>query len=449
MQCPKCHLENTPTAEICDCGYLFGSINALFSEAVRKGTHTNSLRVIDVSKIARPVFFLKWIITMTWVFAVYGAVTFSIGAVRSTGPASRFALLLIAGACYYIARIAWRDRDVLPAARDKRFLFCLLSELIIGLFGGLPVLIVPSAGGLVLAFYLSRLRLPELGLEVSVLLERSFLDPGDPDEVLPAGNRKGGILFLFLEIFTLAFASVLDGAVSGMVWSLGMSSLLWSRQYFEPKFETVITNDRRRPVLLLRSFSDEKRGKRGRLDTSLWNFFDISLESRLARHFVGVGPFIAVEDPRERGSVLHLGAVRVSLSNNDWQAKIVGWIRTSAVVLGIAGMSDWFGWELQKVINLGRATKLLLVFPEFLGRPWQRDTGRGYRFVQVCKPFKDTILEPGLAAIRDASIVRCLVFEPGGRVTVVTSRQRWRDCYQLAAVLGHWLILTWQNTVTS
>ena len=90
---------------------------------------------------------------------------------------------------------------------------------------------------------------------------------------------------------------------------------------FQPSFETVMANDKRAPVVFLRSFADDEKLDYQRADSAL---FDFSLESRLANHFSSVRPFVAVAAPGD--TMPHLGAARARLSDDEWQATVIGWI---------------------------------------------------------------------------------------------------------------------------
>src|SRR5262249_27073671 len=120
--------------------------------------------------------------------------------------------------------------------------------------------------------------------------------------------------------------------------------IFYARVRFQPDFDKLVSVDTRAQILFLRSFADEK--------ISLWNtqrtsVFEPSLEARIGNYFSLFGPFIAVGAPKDR--VPRLGALRVYLSDNEWQDVVVRWIQEAGVILILIGTTRWVNWEVKAV----------------------------------------------------------------------------------------------------
>ena len=110
----------------------------------------------------------------------------------------------------------------------------------------------------------------------------------------------------------------------------------------------------------------------------------------------------------------------------------------------MAGATHWIGWEMRKVIDLGDAEKTIILFPQTKNR-WRlfrrgQTTTPEVRLSVVQGAFMGTVWETGLLQLTDAQRIRSLFFEPGGRVTAITSKPKNRDSYHLAAIISHYLI---------
>jgi len=217
--------------------------------------------------------------------------------------------------------------------------------------------------------------------------------------------------------------------------------VLAARAYFQPTAVSLLADDQRPPILLLRSFIDDEKlnwaaGNRSLVDTSL--------ESRLATHFGPFGPFIAVGTPA--GGLPVIGAARVHLSDAEWQQHVVRWIGQSRFIIMLAGITDWVEWELRQVISLGAVDKLIVCFPPVGKRKWPDKSLRDYganmeaRLAGLRAAFIDTLWAPALARLADAKTLRGLRFGPEGRVDVVRAKSRdWNTCH-LAVLIVQWLM---------
>jgi len=91
---------------------------------------------------------------------------------------------------------------------------------------------------------------------------------------------------------------------------LGYFMLIRARRYFQISADSLLSVDKRKPILFLRSFKDDERVKFGGSERA---FLDFSLETRLLNHFAGFGPFIAIGSPKD--PIPQIGAARAVLSD--------------------------------------------------------------------------------------------------------------------------------------
>jgi len=218
--------------------------------------------------------------------------------------------------------------------------------------------------------------------------------------------------------------------------------LLRARAKLQPTAESVLSKDRRAPVLFLRSFVDDERvhfdsNEAGR------TLFDFSLEARLAAHFFETGPFIAVDSPKHTAAI---GAARASLPETDWQGKVVEWMGGARLIVLLAGLTQWVRWEMRQIVELGYGRKLIILMPELSGRKRKLRSGLARKRVEIIRetfsgsPWEASINEPCVP-----EKIRSLMFGPDGQVTAVCAKSRSRDCYQLAALISEYLICNEQK----
>jgi len=232
-----------------------------------------------------------------------------------------------------------------------------------------------------------------------------------------------------------------------MFWAGACYFALKARAKLQPTAESVLSMDRRTPVLFLRSFVDDERVRFLYAQKTL---FDFSLEARLASHFFKTGPFIAVDSPNHTPAI---GAARASLSDNEWQGKVMDWMGAARLIVPLAGLTQWVRWEMRQVMERGYTQKLILLMPELSGwkhrkRRLRSDIARK-RFEVIRETFSSS---PWEAAINEPCVpenIRSLIFGPGGQVTAVCAKSRSRDSYQLAALISEYLIRKEQAQITT
>jgi hypothetical protein len=218
----------------------------------------------------------------------------------------------------------------------------------------------------------------------------------------------------------------------------GFFLLIRARRYFQVSADSLLAVDKRPPVLFLRSFADDQRLQYLR---SQWALLDFSLEARLANHFHRFGPFIAIGSPKD--TVPQPGAARVLLSGDQWQARVLDWMKAAQVIIMYCGTTKWVNWELRQVVESGRATSLILMFPEIKGgwRPSSRKREIAARAEQIRAVFHDTPWTEELKEFSDFAGLRAMLFRADGSMLMIKSRARSRDAYHLAALIAHQQLL--------
>lgn len=249
------------------------------------------------------------------------------------------------------------------------------------------------------------------------------------------------LLFGLLQDFSNPHISTTAALANQLLTPFGLFLLLRARRYRQVNADSLLAVDNRKPILFLRSFADDERQK------SPWNpdtkraIFDFSLEIRLAKHFMYFGPFIAVASPTE---ALPLGgAARVKVSDSEWQARVITWIRDSSLIIMYCGKTNWVKWELGKVLEEGRMHNLILIMPEtrgFTRRRRQQDAAA--RVESIRDVLGDTAWADSISLIGDFPSVLAMVFHSDGSMTVVRTRGGVnRVSANLATLVAHYVVL--------
>jgi hypothetical protein len=304
-----------------------------------------------------------------------------------------------------------------------------------------------SLPGFVCVVLLRRVSFPTIGLSLPALLERLVAQAGGAPRLLarvPRSRLARGIAYATLGVLVLIVVQFLPltdakGHLSVLARSVdqltlfGFFLVVRARRYFQPDANTLLAADKRAPILFLRAFEDDEKQKYARSRREL---LDFSLETRLANHFSHFGPFIAVGSPRE--PLPEPGAARAQLGDDEWQSRVVSWMREANAIVMYGGKTDWVNWELGKVIENGRATRLILMFPELgVRRSAKRRKDIASRVDRVRAAFRSTPWNEELAEFAAYDDLRAMLFQPDGSVLMIRSRSRSREAYHLAALVAH------------
>ncbi|MEJ2308472.1 MAG: hypothetical protein P8Z78_04025 [Gammaproteobacteria bacterium] len=436
---------------------------------------------IDISRQARALAWLRltdYMLVVVCGFWAIGILTELVVSFSSSDMHGMLLPLLVMAALLgYAAYTGWRHVGVInPAvwgAYSILFPLLLLLSLYIlwsnlDLFGSLdemmeqsPVESAQQLGGLFMAAWvgiislvgwiaLAVLRNTEIasldatvGQVLSQLATHAGIAAASTTRVKRINTPRGlliggaGVLILLIHLFAplpdnekLAEAYL---RFSQQIMLVAFFLLVRARRYFQIDADSLLAVDKRPVILFLRSFDDDEKQKFASSQRAL---LDFSLETRLANHFFRFGPFVAVGSPKE--TVPQPGAARVLLKDDEWQGRVLGWIGEANLIIMYSGETHWVNWELRQVIDSGRATSLILMFPEIKGwRPSQRKKSIEARVEKIREVFRETPWMEELEAFADFKGLRAMLFRPDGSMVMVKSRSHSRDSYHLAALVAH------------
>lgn len=142
------------------------------------------------------------------------------------------------------------------------------------------------------------------------------------------------------------------------------------RKLTAPSAEEILAKDPRAPVLLLRSFkidTDQVLRQWGiRVAGAMISGHPQtkSPEQAFVAELQRIGPVVAIGQPGER--LPKLGAARMYVAQDQWQAKVRELSsRAALIVLGI-GETDGLFWEVERVVREADPTRVLLYEPPVL-----------------------------------------------------------------------------------
>jgi hypothetical protein len=190
-----------------------------------------------------------------------------------------------------------------------------------------------------------------------VLIAAGMLALGDPAAPmrLPLVPAAPGLL-VFAAATLLGGTLLLAGGT--VLFRRGLATM-------QPSGDELMASDRRRPVLLLRSFADESMSIAEAPSFVLtWGQMSslARMEESIADQLRPFGPLIAIGKPGE--SLPRLGASRNYYSDAQWQAAALELMREALLIVVIAGVSPGLRWELEAIARAGHQSKLLVLMPE-------------------------------------------------------------------------------------
>jgi hypothetical protein len=200
-----------------------------------------------------------------------------------------------------------------------------------------------------------------LGFALIAAIAAGILVAGDP--ATPLGlplMPEAPALLVFAAAALIAGTLLLVGSIA--LFRRGLATM-------QPSGDELMASDRRRPVLLLRSFADERMSVAEAPTSTLSSTLTWSQMSSLARMEESIadqlrpfGPLIAIGKPGE--ALPQLGASRNYYSDAEWQAAALGLMREALLIVVIAGVSQGLRWELEAIARAGHQSKLLVLMPE-------------------------------------------------------------------------------------
>ncbi len=252
-----------------------------------------------------------------------------------------------------------------------------------------------------------------------------------------------GVLIVVIGL-PLIFALHLGGALIGpaVILVVGAMYAMFTRarRVLQQSAEAAQLGDSRPPILFLRSFQDDRYKLKERVRVAGVPINQpLRMEEALAVRFRDFGPFLAVGEPGE--GLPQLGAARAYLSDDQWQAAVLNWIRQSRLIAMLCGPTQWIHWEMQNIIRFQRLDRVLLLLPP--GRKPGSATGRKRqeRWDNIVRSLEQT---PYASTLRQLQIDDILLvqFRPDGRVRVFRSASDLVQDYELALTLAIYTALT-------
>jgi hypothetical protein len=211
----------------------------------------------------------------------------------------------------------------------------------------------------------------------------------------PFRSKAGGVALFVIAAFLAAYAihvavaaynqDFLPGAYSNaprddfewIVLILVITGALVQvgRKLLAPSAEQVLAHDHRAPVVYLRPFDEDCRrvhshpvGTRIGGRTLEEGFSShASAEKAIAQALSRIGPFIAVGMPGDMLSPL--GAARLYLSDDNWQAEVEALVRRAAAIVLVPETSLGTRWEIAKVVRWADPRRVLMIVPDPALRP--------------------------------------------------------------------------------
>lgn len=436
---------------------------------------------IDITRPARALSVLRLSDYILVVGCGFGSLGMAVQAVVAAGSAQWAELLttvIMTGVLGAAAYTGWRHVGVIDPRVWRSYLWLFAVLTCVGVMFGGALAAAWIAGGVnpfdgdlqsVLAFaaYLQFVLIAVPGFVCVVLLRRMRIAPMNvwlADLLQDVNDRGGesavysgtverintrrGVMYGLAGLAVVLAAQFAPIPVEGrhassilrgieQVTILGFFLLIRARRYFQVSADSLLAVDRRAPILFLRSFADDERERYTSTQRAL---LDFSLETRLANHFHRFGPFIAIGSPSD--SVPQPGAARVRLSDDQWQSRVIGWMKSAYLIVMYCGITQWVNWELRQVIDSGRATSLILMFPEVKAwRSSRRKRDIAARAEQIRQVFHGTPWTEELQEFNDFAGLRAMLFRADGSMLMIRSRSFGRDAYHLAAVVAHQQLL--------
>jgi hypothetical protein len=121
--------------------------------------------------------------------------------------------------------------------------------------------------------------------------------------------------------------------------------------------------DAQSSVLYLRSFAEDSVTAESR-PRGLNKFLSAlkTEEEQLAAAVAPVGPLVAIGRPGE--TLPELGALRLYVSDDQWQDVVIRWLKSARlVILRVAGNTEGLRWEISQAARLVPPERLVLLLP--------------------------------------------------------------------------------------
>ena len=147
--------------------------------------------------------------------------------------------------------------------------------------------------------------------------------------------------------------------------------ILWrGKKYTAKPGEDMMREDKRPPVLYLRSFGDETRDKRfltflrgafGRRIAENISAWARTEQIEIARLLSNIGPYITIGRPGE--PLPELGAGRIYLLDKNWKEELNTLLERSKLIVVRAGRTEGLKWEIGQLLIKVNPEKVLFILP--------------------------------------------------------------------------------------
>ena len=168
--------------------------------------------------------------------------------------------------------------------------------------------------------------------------------------------------------------------------ALGASNIVLGKRMRVAPASEVLRKDPRPPILYLRSFRDEGRGRPNIMPEDPFTVFAKSFEQKLADIVKPFGPFVAIGRPKKTPE---LGAARFYFDNNSWQCAVLELLKRSRLVILQAGSTEGLRWELVTAIQVLKPERLLIFLPfedRQRGKRGHKRYAKFRRWANTCLP---------------------------------------------------------------
>lgn len=193
---------------------------------------------------------------------------------------------------------------------------------------------------------------------------------------LPLSLGVGALLSIFVED---RWPDTVPG--SALAWSVfmvvgspllvGGARLINRARQLRAAQVAELPTDPRPPVLFLRSFPDDARNAAPPDLAQINPFVVATKEENLVEALQGIGPVLAIGRPGEL--LPPLGARRLYVDHDAWQAKVAQLMSEARLVVLALGASEGLWWEIEQALTRVPPTRLLFFgaardYPAFLAR---------------------------------------------------------------------------------
>jgi hypothetical protein len=178
---------------------------------------------------------------------------------------------------------------------------------------------------------------------------------------------------------------ILVGMLTGFI---GPILMIVGRRLIRRNAVTVLRNDKRPPILYLRSFGSDASLVDRWLDLFYMMLFAGRYETHeqsLTKALADIGPLIAIGKPNDL--IPPIGATRLYVSHDKWQEVVQQLVAASKFVILRLGPTEGFWWELQHVAERCKPSQVLIFLtPEDRYRMYQVLVARGPEILKVQLP---------------------------------------------------------------